>query len=75
MTKLAEVCNQHLSKGKQVCIEGRLHSRTYQTKDGQTRSSLDVTLSDVHFLAGQGADGHRAAEEVADTVSLDDLLI
>jgi single-strand DNA-binding protein len=72
--KLAEVCTQHLSKGQQVCIEGRLKSRTYTTKDGPTRSSLDVTLSDVHFLAGKGTDGYRAAEDVAETVSLDDLL-
>jgi single-strand DNA-binding protein len=29
--KLAEPCNEHLSKGQHVYIEGRLKSRTYQT--------------------------------------------
>ena len=30
--KLAELCNEHLSKGQQVYVEGRLKSRTYQTR-------------------------------------------
>jgi single-strand DNA-binding protein len=54
--KLAETCNQYLSKGQRVYVEGRLKSRTYQTRDGQTRFSNDVTITDVHFLSGKGAD-------------------
>ena len=30
--KLADTCNQYLTKGKQVYVEGRLSSRTYQTQ-------------------------------------------
>jgi single-strand DNA-binding protein len=54
--KLAELCNEHLRKGKKVYIEGRLKSRTYQTRDGQTRHSNDITVTNVHFLSGKGAD-------------------
>jgi single-strand DNA-binding protein len=39
------------SKGQQVYIEGRLKSRTYQTRDGQTRFSNDVTVTEVQFLS------------------------
>lgn len=56
-------------------MESRLKSCTYTTKDGQARSSLDVTISDVHLLGGKGADGHRSVKEVAETVSIDDLPI
>ena len=35
--KLGETCNQFLTKGQQVYVEGRLSSRTYQARDGQTR--------------------------------------
>ncbi len=35
--RLAETCNKYLSKGKQVYVEGRLSSRTYQTQGGETR--------------------------------------
>jgi single-strand DNA-binding protein len=48
--RLAETCNQYLSKGQQVYVEGRLSSRTYQTQRGETRQSLDVRVSDVQFL-------------------------
>jgi single-stranded DNA-binding protein len=53
-------------------VESRLKSCIYTTKDGQTRSSLEVTVSDVYFLGGKGADGHHSVKEVAQTVSIDD---
>ena len=40
--KLGETCNQYLTKGQQVYIEGRMSSRTYEGRDGQTRVSIDV---------------------------------
>jgi len=55
--KLAEICNQYLIKGKQVYLEGRLKSRSYQTQAGETRFSLDVSCSEIQFLGGgQGRD-------------------
>lgn len=54
--RLAELCNQYLTKGQQVYLEGRLSSRTYETRDGQTRFSNDIRLTDVQFLRqGQGS--------------------
>jgi single-strand DNA-binding protein len=59
--RLAELCNQYLTKGRQVYIEGRLSSRSYEGRDGQTRFSNDIRLTDVQFLrGGQGADGDVA---------------
>ena len=58
--KLGETCNQFLTKGQQVYVEGRLSSRTYQTRDGETRFSNEITLNDVQFLSrpgGMGAGG------------------
>lgn len=37
-------------------------------KDGQARFSFDVTVEDVHFLGGNGADGHRSAAEIDQTL-------
>jgi len=53
--KLGEVCNQYLEKGKQVYIEGRLKTRTYQAQNGETRVSLDVICTEIQFLGGQGS--------------------
>ncbi len=59
--RLAELCNQYLTKGRQVYVEGRLSSRSYEGRDGQTRFSNDIRLTDVQFLrGGQGADGDVA---------------
>ena len=46
----AESCNQFLSKGKRVYVEGRLHSRNWEGQDGQTRTSLEVSANRVIFL-------------------------
>jgi single-strand DNA-binding protein len=48
--KQAEQCNQFLSKGKQVYVEGRLHARNWEGQDGQTRTSLEVAAERVLFL-------------------------
>jgi single-strand DNA-binding protein len=48
--KLAETCNQFLTKGQQVYVEGRLRSRQFQTQGGETRTSLDVTVQEIQFL-------------------------
>jgi single-strand DNA-binding protein len=38
--ELAELCNGYLAKGQRVYIEGRLKSRTYQTRDGSPVSVM-----------------------------------
>ena len=48
--KLAESCNQFLTKGRRVYIEGRLHARNWEGQDGQMRTSLEVTADRVIFL-------------------------
>ena len=64
--RLADTCNQYLTKGQQVYVEGRLRSRTYQGNDGQTRVSLDINLTDMQLLGrrgdndGMGGDQYRA---------------
>jgi single-strand DNA-binding protein len=62
--KLAETCNQYLSKGQRVYVEGRLSSRTYQTRDGQTRFSNDISVTDVQFLGSRGAGVSTAERDV-----------
>ena len=52
--RLSETCNQYLTKGQQVYVEGRFRSRTYQGNDGQTRVSNDITLTDMHMLGRRG---------------------
>jgi len=58
--KLADVCNEYLTKGKQVYVEGRLKTRTYQAQNGETRFSIDVTCQEIQFLGGGQGQGEVA---------------
>jgi single-strand DNA-binding protein len=58
--KLAETCNQYLSKGRQVYVEGRLRPdpetggpRVYERQDGSHGASFEVTAVTVRFLGGR----------------------
>jgi single-strand DNA-binding protein len=57
--KRAEVCSKYLSKGRQVYVEGRIQTRTYDDKEGNKRYITEVIAQDVQFLGGGGRDGAR----------------
>lgn len=48
--KQAETCNQYLNKGSAVFVEGRLQSRSWETQDGQKRSTIEVRADRVQFI-------------------------
>jgi single-strand DNA-binding protein len=53
--RLAEICGEYLNKGKQVYIEGRLRTRTWEDKDGNKRSTTEVVASRMQMLGTSGA--------------------
>ena len=62
--RLSELCNQYLTKGQQVYVEGRLRSRSFEGRDGQMRFVNEITLNDVQFLGrGTGARDEAAPYE------------
>lgn len=57
--KTAENCNRYLSKGRQVAVEGRLQTREWQDKEGNTRRTTEIVAYDVQFLSGGEPGGGR----------------
>ncbi len=53
--KLAEQCNQFLTKGRLVYVEGRLRTRTWEGQDGQKRYRTEIIANRVTFLDKQAA--------------------
>ncbi|MDO8473758.1 MAG: single-stranded DNA-binding protein [Dehalococcoidia bacterium] len=53
--KLAENCNQFLTKGQKVYVEGRLHTRSWDGADGQKRYKTEVIANSVLFLDKPGS--------------------
>jgi len=47
---LAEVCKQHLTKGQQVYIEGRLQSRRWEDADNVRHTSVEIVASEMMIL-------------------------
>lgn len=54
--KQAEICNQYLSKGRPVFLEGRLEFSSWETKEGDKRSKLEVVAERVQFLGSPKRD-------------------
>jgi single-strand DNA-binding protein len=61
----AERCREKLKKGSPVYVEGRLRSTSWETKDGQKRSGLEVEAYRLQFLAKMGADESEGGGESA----------
>jgi single-strand DNA-binding protein len=59
--KQAEICNQYLQKGRAVFVEGILQSRSWETNDGQKRSTIDVRAERIQFLNGPKGEGSQAS--------------
>ncbi len=59
----AEACAEHLAKGRQVAVSGRLRYREWEAGDGSKRSKHSV-IGRVEFL-GKPTDGVPASAEPA----------
>jgi single-strand DNA-binding protein len=55
--KRAEVCSKYLSKGRQVYVEGRIQTRTYDDKEGVKKYMTEIIAADVQFLGGGKGEG------------------
>lgn len=59
----AETCNQYLSKGRLVMVEGELQEpKPWQSRDGEWRASLEIRANNVQFLGGR-SDGGSAPQD------------
>ena len=81
--RLAETCSQYLSKGRQVYVEGRLRTRSWEGQDGVTRYTTEVIAQEVRFLgsrrdaeggfAGAGAPAMAVGADADGDIEPDDL--
>ncbi len=58
--KLAEICGEYLTKGKQVYIEGSIRSRQWEDQSGNKRTAFEIVARDMRML-GSKADSERMA--------------
>jgi single-strand DNA-binding protein len=62
--RLAEICGEYLTKGKQVYIEGSIRSRQWEDKEtGAKRTAYDIVAREMKMLGTKGEGGERPAGE------------
>ncbi len=65
--KQAEICGQHLAKGKQVFVEGSLQTRSWDDREGKKRYTTEIRASRILMLGrpeGPRTEGPRAEAEI-----------
>jgi len=64
--KLGEICGEYLSKGKQVYIEGRIQTRSWDDRDGNKRYTTEIVAREMVMLGG-GSPGGRTSDGYPDS--------
>jgi single-strand DNA-binding protein len=65
---LAEICNQYLTKGQLVYVEGRLQTRHWDDTEGKRHTAVEVVASEMIMLG----DRRGADENVQDEADEDE---
>ncbi|MFA6498348.1 MAG: single-stranded DNA-binding protein [Desulfurivibrionaceae bacterium] len=55
--RLGEICGEYLSKGSKVFIEGRLQTRKWDDKDGNTKYTTEIVAREMKMLSPRGSSG------------------
>ena len=55
--KQAESLQDYLKKGKQIYVEGRLETRSWDDKDGQKKYMTEIIADRIQLLGGRGDGG------------------
>ena len=71
--RLAELCEQYLSKGRTVYIEGKIKTNTYQDKDGITRYDKKIRATNMTFVGGrnEGSDTDNESSQSSDNAPVE----
>ena len=70
--RMAEVLGEHASKGSMLLVEGSLHTRKWEDKEGNTRYSTEIKGDRFQFLGGGNKGGGQSRGEGYQQDSKDD---
>ena len=63
---IGETISQYVKKGDQVCLFGRVSSRVYKDKNGETLASMDLTVEQLELLGNKRDDAPSDPSPVID---------
>ncbi len=56
--RAAEIIAQYAKKGSGILVSGRLEQRSWEDKEGQKRSRVEIVVEDFNFVGGNGDGGN-----------------
>ena len=76
--RAAEIIAQYAKKGSGILVSGRLEQRSWEDKEGQKRSRVEIVVEDFNFVGGNGDGGasggsRGGASSAAADVAPDDI--
>lgn len=67
--RLGEICGEYLAKGKQVYIEGRIQTRSWEDRDGNKRWTTEIVANTMQMLGSPGERGEAPQPPENETAS------
>ena len=61
--RLGEICGDYLHKGKQVYIEGKLQTRSWEDREGNKRYTTEIIAQTMQMLGPKGKEGRATSRE------------
>ena len=61
--RLGEICGEYLHKGKQVYIEGRLQTKSWEDREGVKRYTTEIIAREMQMLGPAGREGKSESRE------------
>ena len=55
--RAGEIIAQYAKKGSGILVSGRLEQRSWEDKEGQKRSRVEIVVEDFNFVGGNAGEG------------------
>ena len=66
-----EIIAQYAKKGSGILVSGRIEQRSWEDKEGQKRSRVEIVVEDFNFIGGGYGDGGNNRVNLANNESQD----
>jgi single-strand DNA-binding protein len=65
----ADFVSKYFQKGSMIAVEGRLQTRNYQDKNGNSRTAVEVVANNISFAGAKRQDGQSVPSYERQTTS------
>lgn len=57
-----EMVSKYFSKGQEIVVEGKLNTRDWTDREGNSRQTVEMTVDRVHFCGPKSGDGSNSSQ-------------